>query len=530
MVSDILYSYLIDLTDYLNQNGFCVHENKIKEILPALEVNDIDITDVVSFIMMTKSFFCSCPGEFMKYEHLFRKFYMEYNKNLDEMNRKKQESEQNKALIDKMAQNINQLEALIHEKIEKANQKQKNNLFSKKDMAIIKGSKEFLIRKMTNEDDSLKQLSENILDEKGINGFSEMQMKKIENNLMNSAKCALATLNMEQILKFKVVLTAIKKAEKLIKKDDPEVFKMTQQVNELKQSLKEQKLEHERIQSELNRFMNDEDMSLTLKENSSIHRKNFISNVGSVQSSAAGVLDKSFKKINEDDMAFVESFLNDNIQKFKTRLSHNLRTMSHQKMDMKKTIQSACRTDGIPMILEHVRQKPQRAKLILILDVSGSCSAASKHMLIFMHKLKEMFPGGCEAYAFVNTLYDITDILSSKDTTSAIDSVFKAIPTRGAYSNYERPILELSSQYRSHFTRESMVLWIGDFRNNKNGDAFYEFKGLCRKVKRTFLLNTETATKWNKADSIVGKYSPLSDGLFQTTTIRELADFIQKIH
>ena len=135
---------------------------------------------------------------------------------------------------------------------------------------------------------------------------------------------------------------------------------------------------------------------------------------------------------------------------------------------MGKTIQAACKTGGIPFEVCFAKPKRNRSNLILILDISGSCKEASEMMLGFMYLLKDVFAGGCRAYVFVNSLYDVTEIMETDSIDKAVQSVLQAVPAKGVYSDYNRPLEMLWKKNRKYLKKDSFILFLGDYRNNKN--------------------------------------------------------------
>ena len=151
-----------------------------------------------------------------------------------------------------------------------------------------------------------------------------------------------------------------------------------------------------------------------------------------------------------------------------------------------------------------IYKQPRRSKadLVLILDVSGSCKDASEMMLTFIGLLKEVFPRGCSAFAFVNSLYDISRVYDTEDVDNAAKQILTMIPRSGQYSNYERPLRSMWKEYRNRISKDSMIIFIGDARNNKNDAGENYIKNICRKAKCAYWLNTDDRKKWDQGDSI----------------------------
>ena len=99
--------------------------------------------------------------------------------------------------------------------------------------------------------------------------------------------------------------------------------------------------------------------------------------------------------MNDAEKRQIADYIKDNARKFRTKMSRKIRANRSSKIDIPATIKKSCQTGGIPLRLIHQKPVRQKSNLILILDVSGSCKNASEMMLVFMHAMKEVFPGGC---------------------------------------------------------------------------------------------------------------------------------------
>lgn len=268
------------------------------------------------------------------------------------------------------------------------------------------------------------------------------------------------------------------------------------------------------------------------KDTSAAHRPMFTGGSHAVRSEgpADKVLDEELKKLSVQDKEQIRRYIHDNARKFRTMMAWSVSTKSRRKLDLAATCRKACRTGGVPMRLVYTKPKRSKAKLIMFLDVSGSCKNASEMMLTFMHEMREVFPSGCDTYCFTNRLYDVSGIFrNSLDAEDSIRSILDAIPRSGAYSDYNRPLQEFVHEHFASVTKDTVVLWMGDARNNKNPSGEELMKKIAQKSKKSYWLNTETREKWNVNDSIMYVYEPYMDEVRETVTTREIVDFLNTI-
>lgn len=192
------------------------------------------------------------------------------------------------------------------------------------------------------------------------------------------------------------------------------------------------------------------------------NREEFIGRHATQSQYSEEIFTKNFEKLNQEEKFEILRYMKRNLLKFKTKMSRNIHSNEKLDLNMQATIQDACRTGGLPMNLIFNKPVKNKTNLVLVLDVSGSCSSASKMMLTFMYLLKDVFPRGCDAFAFVNSLYDISEIMRSNDIETSVNKVLNVIPRKGVYSNYYKPMETLWNTYRKKITKDSIVIFMGD--------------------------------------------------------------------
>lgn len=239
---------------------------------------------------------------------------------------------------------------------------------------------------------------------------------------------------------------------------------------------------------------------------------------------------KSFGALTEGEKESIRQYILENARSFRTRMTRNIRTGAHRRLDLPATVGAACRFGGVPLLLRYRKPARSRAKLTMILDISGSCRGASEMMLTFMHEMREVFPAGCDTYVFVNRLYDVSDIFAaSRDARSSVDGILSAVPNRGVYSDYHQPLQTFVQEHLARITKDSIVLFMGDARNNNNPSGEEYLKRICRKARRAYWLNTESREDWNTGDSILHIYAPYLDQVAEVLTVGQLLTFLLSV-
>ena len=430
----------------------------------------------------------------------------------DHLNHLDKQIESRKKRIRKMEKTIeNHSESVIKEKTQ-SNYEKEFSKIRKEMKKIFKGSpkeKEIL---------SLHQIAA----DKNSN-LSDKEIDEIREEIKKNLKKAVRFPSSSSIMKY------LEKQSSLLKKMKNH-NKALPNIGREKQLLEMEEKEYQKTQKKLNDLLDKirNDARNIKKEKSYYSRNVFLSGHNTVQTELpSSVLDKNFKSLSDEEKNMIREYIEDNARKFKTKISRNIRSGNHHKIDIPQTCKKACRTNGIPIDLEFIKPKKDKARLVMFLDVSGSCKSASEMMLTFMHEMRDIFPGGCETYVFINSLFDVSDIFEeSIDSKESVQGILESIPRKGVYSNYYKPFKDFYENYLYKVTKDSIVFFIGDARNNKNPTGEEYIKAISRKAKKTYWLNIDHKEKWNQGDSIIGIYSNYMNMVSETLTTGDLLHFL----
>lgn len=520
-----LKDFLIDFSEFLNNIGFNIGPRHLAQAFDELKKAQFSQSKYI-----LKPIFCSRPEQYINFYKTYNE-YLTYRQKRTELKKQQQ----------KLTENNQNAEARLKE-LEEAQKKELKDSAEPTYLKIAK-TKESTIQEAKN---ILKNIFSNQtnfikLSNGQYNTITKEEFKQMLEDILNAAQTELLKNNKKEynkLLKIFNTITSIQKATETNNKSLEEKAKTIHKKyqkhkDEIKQELISSKEEVQSIQSKLDALLNGfkEKSKITIKSSACLsHRKIFIG-YSSVQQYGKLAINeesftKTFDKLKDDDKSKIKNYLKDNILHFKTKLSRSIHIIEKAQINMLETMQYTCKTGGIPIELHYNRKKPSKTKLILVLDISGSCREASATMLTFMHLLNSTFPKGTKAYVFVNTLYDISELMQNNNIDESIQQVFNTIPNRGIYSNYGKSIKQLWEEHRHEITSDSIIIFMGDARNNSYDPAYETFKNICRKAKRAYWLNTEEFKKWDKQDSVASGYAKYAK-MYETINLNELIGFIQ---
>lgn len=541
----MIIDFIISFVQFLNKNDYTISQEQIIRFFNLIDSLEISFVEKQDLINLMKTVFCSnqIQTEYIKqyfdeYTEIYFKEMMS-KKTAEEIEEKKKQQQLTfQSSIQSKEDLLSKLDAELKQTINEIKKEviDYDKMLSNRDKNFIK--KNFNQLKSINSDNEnlvtfLDAFKEND-DCKAIGNIFE----KESTNLVKKAEQLLFDAKLEEFELENEFYNISKRLLKKIEKENIEIRieNGTKELNKkklsLKQEIAEEQKEHAKIMNQLNQLLKnsniDTNSKIIKKEESVKHRDCFIGGKNFIQldSTTQELLTKNFEKLNATERNSIMHYIKQNLLKFKTKMTRNIQTNEKLNLNMKDTIQAACKTGGLPLSLNFDKPMKNKTNLVLVLDVSGSCSAASKMMLTFIYLLKDVFPRGCDAFAFVNSLYDISEIMNVSEIESAINDVLNIIPRKGVYSNYYEPLKTLWGNYKKKITKDSIVIFMGDARNNKNDTAEEFIKNIGHRAKKCIWLNTETIEKWNKADSLASLYGKYSE-MYEVINTAELISFIE---
>lgn len=258
------------------------------------------------------------------------------------------------------------------------------------------------------------------------------------------------------------------------------------------------------------------------------HREAFIGGHNAVQRADAttALLNEDIEQLSKDDLQKVSAYIHSNAMFFKQTLRKIGTAKNKNRIDMKRTMEMAMRTDGEIARLCYEKPRRSKAKVVLLADISGSCRKSASLTLTFLGLMGDAFPGGCKQFVFVNRLVPVDKYFRENGVEEAVETINHVVQSRGIYSNYGIPIAQLANDYRDLIGHDTTVFILGDCRNNKNSPSLNEMQWLCSHSRGVYLLVTEGRNEWGTADSVVPQYINCGANACSIQSTNELLDFL----
>lgn len=523
-----MLDFIIEFVSFLNENEFYIPQDKIKRFIDTFYF--LDIADYDQLISLLKTCFSSNKTEYYLIEEYFIEFLLSKDAQNSETVLKQKEKRLKKSFENLLAESEEEIEK-INKQIEEIANIYKNKEYEIKTSKKREDDLSIIAKKYLKKCPEFKDFLKEIKDNGQIPAFEKYfeNLDKILKQITKKSEEFLMSGDTKAFDDMCKLFSIIEKDKKLFKsveeKRRDEIKKnvrpFEKEIKNIKEKIKENKKEIENVETDIEKIINKEKSKVNRKQ--FLDGKNFILQTGDIDKE---LFDKNLKNLDKQDYIKIYNYIKKNLVKFKTKITRNINSDNKHMISMKETILNACKTGGIPLKIFYEKPKMSKANIVLVLDVSGSCKSASKLMLTFIYLIKDMFPRGCSAFVFVNNLFEVTPMLELPDIEMATDAIFEKVQTKGIYSNYYLPLKSLWENYNKRINKDSIVIFIGDARNNKNDSGEEYIKNISRKAKKCFFLNTDDFEKWDQGDSIASKYLKYAK-MYECKNTLQLLSFIE---
>jgi len=206
------------------------------------------------------------------------------------------------------------------------------------------------------------------------------------------------------------------------------------------------------------------------------------------------------------------------------RRARRSRRWKSGRISVKSTVTHSVRSGGIPFKLVRRKRKLRLARLLLLLDVSGSVRTAARFLLALAQALRRAF-SSVRAFAFVDRPVDATALLE-RDPLPALEGALPDVDWLGK-SDYGNTFYKLLEEHDGALTRDTLLVVLGDARNNYADPMPWTLAQIRTRVGRLIWLNPEPRRRWHTADSALAAYAPYCDALelcASTADLRHIAD------
>jgi uncharacterized protein len=161
-----------------------------------------------------------------------------------------------------------------------------------------------------------------------------------------------------------------------------------------------------------------------------------------------------------------------------------------KRIDMRRTLRASLRSGGQPVSLARKQRKTREPPLVVLADISGSCSNYSRMFLHFLHTLSND-RSRVTVFLFGTRLTNITRELNRRDVDEAMNKVSSAVKDWSGGTRIGTTLKEFNYKWaRRVLSQGAHVLLMTDGLDREDvGQLEHEMQRLRRSAKRIVWLN-----------------------------------------
>lgn len=206
-------------------------------------------------------------------------------------------------------------------------------------------------------------------------------------------------------------------------------------------------------------------------------------------------------------------------ERLRGRLARRERQTRRGRVDLRRTLRAATGTGGVPLRLRRRGRQPGRPDLLALCDLSGSVAAASELLLALLAPVHAWFRR-VDTFAFVDRLCPVAIERGHVAPVGRLDLY--------ARSDFGRVLAELWPAYAERIGPRTLVLVLGDARNNRRPPRRDVWRELCARAGRVVWLVPEPRSRWNTGDSVLGLYAPACDAVVECLDLAAVAAAVRR--
>ena len=241
--------------------------------------------------------------------------------------------------------------------------------------------------------------------------------------------------------------------------------------------------------------------------------------------------DVDFLTSSRDQIADMRAVLDPLTRRLATRLAAKRRHKRRGALDFRRTVRRSLSTGGVPVRPAFRKPHPAKPELFVLADISGSVSTFAAFTLQLAFALRSQF-SRVRSFVFVDGVDEVTDVLQqAPDVVEAaryINAAGSGVWLDGR-SDYGHALTTFWDIWGAQVRRRTTVIVLGDARTNYHDPCEGALKGVSQRAGHVFWLNPEPTSAWNSGDSVIARYQPFCDAVYECRNLRQLRAFVEDL-
>lgn len=220
-----------------------------------------------------------------------------------------------------------------------------------------------------------------------------------------------------------------------------------------------------------------------------------------------------FEKFSDLDYQQARDALAPLVRRFRIRMGRRLRLARAGRIDFRRTIRAGLQRGGAFIDLKFRARRPRHVDLVILADVSGSVRYAAQLML-------ELIAGAGSCFRRVASFVYVDHLSEAGFEQGHL--VMTPPADLYARSDFGRVLGELWNRREGLLTRATVVVIMGDGRNNRLPARADLIREIARISRAVIWLNPEEPARWGTGDSAIKQYAREVTALVPARNLREL--------
>jgi uncharacterized protein len=207
-------------------------------------------------------------------------------------------------------------------------------------------------------------------------------------------------------------------------------------------------------------------------------------------------------------------------RRFRIRVSRRLRIAGAGRIDFRRTLRASLQHGGALGDLRFRARRPRHIDLLILADISGSVKYASTLMLEIAAGARSCFRR-VHSFVYIDRLAEAGFERGHLAMTPPLDLY--------ARSDFGRVLAELWERRTALITRATVIVIMGDGRNNRRPARADLLRDLARLSRAVLWLIPEPQARWNTGDSAIRQYARAVTALIPCENLHELEHSLARV-
>jgi uncharacterized protein with von Willebrand factor type A (vWA) domain len=233
----------------------------------------------------------------------------------------------------------------------------------------------------------------------------------------------------------------------------------------------------------------------------------------------------------EADLEAMRRALGPLARRLHARLTRRRRQAYRGRLDVRRTLRRSMQYGGALVEPRYRRPAAGKPEILMFADISGSMRAFARFALELTYALATNFQR-VRTFVFVDGVDEVTRAFETAGHLErALDRIQREaqVVAYDGQSWYGNVFRNFCDGWRRELTPRTTFIILGDARNNFRSAGVEYLHEIHGRVRRLYWLNPEPRSHWGSADSIIGRYAPFCDGVFECRNLKQLEAFVAKM-